>query len=97
MITVFVPTTPLPTAGFMLLVPEAETVPLNMAVQDAVRLVVSGGFIGPGESQKMSKAGKFTRIAIEAGRARPDDLDRAGANEPQASEEASGAKTKTWD
>lgn len=56
MLTVFVPTTPLPTAGFMLMVPAAETMELSMSVQDALRMVVSGGMIAPGESSKFKKA-----------------------------------------
>src|SRR6185295_19411310 len=42
-LTVFVPTSPLPTAGFMLVVPETETMNLDMPVQDALKMVVSGG------------------------------------------------------
>lgn len=51
-LTVFVPTTPLPTQGFMLMVPEEETRELNLTVQDALKLVVSGGMIGAGESHR---------------------------------------------
>lgn len=46
-LTVFVPTSPLPTAGFMLVVPESETMVLDMAVQDALKMVVSGGMLAP--------------------------------------------------
>ena len=52
LLTVFVPTTPLPTQGFMIVVPEDETRTLDMPVQDALKLVISGGIISPGESQK---------------------------------------------
>lgn len=58
MLTVFVPTSPLPTAGFMLVVPTSETMELNMSVQDALKMVVSGGMIAPGESSKMKKVEK---------------------------------------
>jgi uncharacterized membrane protein len=51
-LTVFVPTTPLPTQGFMLMVPEDETRELTLSVQDALKLVVSGGMIGAGESHR---------------------------------------------
>ncbi len=46
-ITVFVPTSPLPTQGFMLVVPASETMDLDMSVQDALKLVVSGGMLAP--------------------------------------------------
>lgn len=53
MLTIFVPTTPLPTQGFMLVVPDHETVALKLTVQEALKMVVSGGMINPGESQRM--------------------------------------------
>ena len=63
MLTVFVPTTPLPTAGFMLVVPASETLELNISVQDALRMVVSGGMIAPGESHKLSAIKKESLAA----------------------------------
>jgi len=42
-VTVFVPTTPLPTQGFTLVLRRSETRPLEMSVQEAMKLVVSGG------------------------------------------------------
>ena len=46
LISVFVPTTPNPTSGFLLYVPEAELIEINMPVEVAVKLVVSGGLLG---------------------------------------------------
>ena len=46
LIAVFVPTTPNPTSGFLLYVPENELVEINMPVEAAVKLVVSGGLLG---------------------------------------------------
>lgn len=63
MLTVFVPTTPLPTAGFMLVVPACDTLELNMTVQDALRMVVSGGMIAPGDSHKLSAIKKESLAA----------------------------------
>lgn len=47
-VTVFVPTTPNPTSGFLLVVPERQLRPLRMPVGDAVRFIVSVGAITPG-------------------------------------------------
>src|SRR5512139_2579269 len=47
MISVFVPTTPNPTSGFYLLLPEAEAVELQMTVDEAFKLIVSGGMVVP--------------------------------------------------
>jgi uncharacterized membrane protein len=47
MVNVFVPTTPNPTSGFYLLVPEQEMVPLGMTVDEAFKLIISGGMVTP--------------------------------------------------
>ena len=46
-ITVFVPTTPNPTSGFILFVPRKETIPLAMTVEEGMRLVISLGVVTP--------------------------------------------------
>lgn len=43
--TLFLPTTPNPTSGFLLLVPREELIPLEMSVEDALKLIISGGVI----------------------------------------------------
>jgi uncharacterized membrane protein len=53
LLNVFVPTTPNPTAGFYLLVPEREVVALEMTPEEAFKLIVSGGMITPEEKSKM--------------------------------------------
>jgi uncharacterized membrane protein len=42
-VNVFVPTTPNPTSGFYLMVPEGEVTELDLTVDEAFRLIVSGG------------------------------------------------------
>lgn len=44
---VFVPTTPNPTTGFLIMVPEADLVLLDMSVGDAIKLIISGGTVIP--------------------------------------------------
>ncbi len=46
-LNVFVPTTPNPTAGFLLLVPEADVIPLDMKVEDGMKMIISCGIITP--------------------------------------------------
>lgn len=53
MINVFVPTTPNPTSGFLLLVPEDDTIDLDMSVDDAFALIVSGGIYTPQDVKKI--------------------------------------------
>ena len=50
LVNVFVPTTPNPTSGFYLLVPEEDLTPLDITVEQAFKLVMSAGLVAPGES-----------------------------------------------
>ena len=50
-VNVFIPTTPNPTSGFLLLVPREEITLLTMTVEEAIKLIVSGGIVTP--SNKM--------------------------------------------
>src|SRR5581483_3013924 len=47
LLNVYVPTSPNPTSGYFLLVPESEVVPLDMSVEEAMKLIVSGGLYSP--------------------------------------------------
>ena len=49
MVNVFVPTTPNPTSGFLLLFPIEDVIELDMSVEDAIKLVVSAGLVIPNE------------------------------------------------
>jgi uncharacterized membrane protein len=46
-VTVFLPTTPNPTSGFMLFVPRKDTIELEMAVDDALKMIISLGVVVP--------------------------------------------------
>jgi len=46
-INVFLPTTPNPTSGFLLFVPKKDIVHLSMSVEDAIKMVISGGIVTP--------------------------------------------------
>ena len=47
LVNVFVPTTPVPTSGFYVLVPEEDVIELQMTVDEAFKLIVSGGMVAP--------------------------------------------------
>jgi len=49
LISVFVPTTPNPTSGFLLFFPEEDVTELDMSVEDAAKLVISAGLVYPNE------------------------------------------------
>jgi uncharacterized membrane protein len=44
-VTVFVPTTPNPTAGFLLILPEDEVTQLDMSVEDGMQFIISIGLV----------------------------------------------------
>jgi len=46
-VTVFLPTTPNPTSGFMLFVPRKDVIELDMAIDDALKLIISLGVVVP--------------------------------------------------
>ncbi|MCC6159817.1 MAG: DUF502 domain-containing protein [Deltaproteobacteria bacterium] len=47
MLAVFVTTTPNPTSGWVVFVPERDCIPLEMTVEEAFKIVVSGGVVMP--------------------------------------------------
>ncbi len=46
-INIFLPTTPNPTSGFLLFVPRKDVIRLNMTVEEAIKMVISGGIVTP--------------------------------------------------
>lgn len=46
-VNVFVPTTPNPTSGFLVMIPENDITYLDMSVGDAMKLIISGGAVVP--------------------------------------------------
>lgn len=49
-VSVFVPTTPNPTTGFYLVVPEQDCIILNITRQEAMTIIISGGILQPERS-----------------------------------------------
>ncbi len=47
MLSVFLPTTPNPTSGFLLFVPTKDLILLDMSVEEAAKLVISAGLVTP--------------------------------------------------
>lgn len=56
-LTVFVPTTPNPTSGFIILVPRDEVVELDMSVEEGLKFVMSLGVVAPGWPPRAAGAG----------------------------------------
>ena len=47
MVAVFVPPTPVPTAGFLVFVEKSKILELDMSTEDAAKLLISGGLVAP--------------------------------------------------
>ena len=43
----FVPTTPNPTSGYFLMIPQKDTVPTGMSVEKGLKTIISGGMLAP--------------------------------------------------
>jgi uncharacterized membrane protein len=59
-VTVFMPTTPNPTSGFLLFLPRREVILLDMTVEDAAKLVISAGLVYP---PQRDSAGEIIQIS----------------------------------
>ena len=55
LINVFIPTTPNPTSGFLLFLPKKDLVYMAMKVEDAVKMVISGGIVTPKNNRSLIK------------------------------------------
>lgn len=50
--TVFIPTAPNPTSGFLVVVPDEEVIPLSISIEEAFKAIVSGGIVWSGEEKR---------------------------------------------
>ena len=46
-VCVFIPTTPNPTSGYIIMVPKDEVIELDMSVEDALKMIISLGVVVP--------------------------------------------------
>ncbi len=51
-VTVFIPTTPNPTSGFLTIVPKHDTIELDISVEEALRMIISVGVVMPERMQQ---------------------------------------------
>jgi uncharacterized membrane protein len=53
---VFIPTTPNPTSGWLILAPREEVRPMPYSVDEGMRIIISAGIVGPGQVPSVSPA-----------------------------------------
>ncbi|MGF1567524.1 MAG: DUF502 domain-containing protein [Nodosilinea sp.] len=82
MLSIFVPTTPNPTSGWYAVVPEGDVVNLAISIEDAFKVLLSGGIVGPNLAsavppERIVQVDEVTsQMAIS--------LNELGANDPEA-------------
>jgi len=54
-VNVFVPTTPNPTSGMLVMIPREQITPLSMSIEDGIKLIVSGGMVVPRHPEHLRK------------------------------------------
>ena len=47
MLNVFVPTSPNPTTGFLFMIPEKDVIPMEMSVEEGLKMIISFGMTSP--------------------------------------------------
>jgi len=72
-INLFVPTTPNPTSGFLIFVAKEDIVPLSMSVEEALKMVISGGIVTPLDHRPVADRGQVKVRSTEHQDKRADD------------------------
>lgn len=60
LVSVYVPTTPNPTSGFLIYVPQKDIIPLKIGVDEALKIILSMGIINPDDKKEVSHRQKKT-------------------------------------
>lgn len=67
MLSVFLPTTPNPTSGFLLFLPRKDVLLLDMDVEAAAKLVISAGLVMPPSSEEIAAGKVLTKVKPKNG------------------------------
>ena len=65
LISVFMPTHLLPPSGFVVFVPRAAVIPIDLKVEDAAKIIISAGMVNPGAQSRLAE---FAASAKTSGR-----------------------------
>jgi uncharacterized membrane protein len=65
-VNVFLPTTPNPTSGYLLFLPREELIPLDMSVEDGIKMIISGGIVTPPDRRPPEQQ-RIKRVAPVSG------------------------------
>ncbi|PSB03322.1 DUF502 domain-containing protein [Merismopedia glauca] len=65
MLSIFIPTTPNPATGWYAIVPEADVVDLAISIEDAFKVVISGGIVTPNAAIALPTSLSHTPASLE--------------------------------
>ena len=68
LIAVYIPTTPIPTSGYLALVREDEVISTTLSVDEAMKIVISGGVLTPEKIEGKISAAENGKAPLEEGR-----------------------------
>lgn len=89
-LTIFIPSSPTPFTGYVIMVPRSDTIDLPITVEDAVKFVVSGGVLIPPSQKKISSQREHPqRSGVQA---LPEPQVDAGRPAPAASDDGAGPR-----
>ena len=63
LISVFMPTHLLPPSGFVVFVPRASVVPIDLTVEDAAKIIISAGMVNPGAQKRLAELAAAAKAA----------------------------------
>jgi len=65
MVSLFVPTTPNPTSGFVIMVPKEEVTELDMSVDEGLKMIISLGVVVPDWDPNKSNTAELRQLAVK--------------------------------
>ncbi len=79
MLSIFIPTTPNPTSGWYAVVPESDVINLTISIEDAFKVLLSGGIVGPNLASEVPPE-RIIQAAAENRQAAAMSLDQFSQN-----------------
>jgi len=73
MVSVFVPTTPNPTSGFVIMVPKEEITELDMSVDEGLKMIISLGVVVPEWDPNKSATAELRQLAEKTAEISPSE------------------------
>ena len=61
LVSVFMPTHLLPPSGFVVFVPRASVIAVDLSVEDAAKIIISAGMVNPGAQKRLAELAKTSR------------------------------------